>query len=72
MILLAKLNHYGIHAVSNDWFEFYLSNHNQYVSSIDGYESGLAAINCGIPQRSVLGLLLFLQYINDLNNMSNQ
>ena len=53
-ILLAKLNHYGIHGVSNDWFKSYLSNCSQYVS-INGYDSGLAAINCGVPQGSVLG-----------------
>ena len=41
-ILLAKLNHYGIHAVSNDWFKSSFSNRSQYVS-INGYESGLAA-----------------------------
>ena len=31
-MLLAKLNHYGIRRVSNDWFKSYLSNRNQYVS----------------------------------------
>ena len=65
-ILLAKLNHYGIHRVSNDWFKSYLSNRNQYVS-INGYESGLAALNCGVPKGSVLRRLLFLLHINDLN-----
>ena len=65
-ILLAKLNHYGIRGVSNDWFKSYLSNRNQYVS-INGYESALAALNCGVTQVSVLGSLLFLLYINALN-----
>ena len=43
-ILLAKLNHYGIRGVSNDWFKSYLSNRNKYVS-INGYQSGFAALN---------------------------
>ena len=55
-ILLAKLSHYGIRGVSNDWFKSYISNRSQYVSR-NGYDSGLAAISFGV----------FLLYINDLN-----
>ena len=65
-ILSAKLNQYGIRGVSNDWFKSYLFNRNQYVS-INGYESGLAALDCSVSQGSVLVPLLFLLYINDLN-----
>ena len=43
-----------------------LSNRNQYVS-INGHESGLAALNCGVPPGTVPGLHLFLLYINDFN-----
>ena len=42
--LLSKLSHYGIRGVSDDWFTSYLSNRIQYVS-INGYESGLTALN---------------------------
>ena len=56
-ILLAKLNHYGICGVSNDWFKSYLSNCNQHIY-VNGYKCCLAAIHCGTPQGSVLGPLL--------------
>ena len=35
--------------------------------SINGYESGIAEISCGVSQGSILGPLLPLLYINDLN-----
>ena len=60
------MNHYGIRGISNDWFKSCLSNRNQD-NSISGFYSGLAAINCSVPEGSVLRPILFLLYINDLN-----
>ena len=70
-ILLSKFEHYGIRGCALEWFRSYLSDRKQYVS-VNGSNSNLLYITCGVPQGSVLGPLLFLIYINDLPNASKK
>ena len=65
-ILLKKLWHLGIRDNINEWFKSYLHDRKQFVSIL-GFKSNLITLKHGVPQGSVLGLLLFLVYINDLN-----
>ena len=69
-ILIEKLSHYGIRGPPLLWFSDYLSNRKQFIKFNDAL-SDYKTVNCGVPQGSILGPLLFLIYVNDISNCSS-
>ena len=67
---LSKLEHYGVRCCALEWLRSYLSDRKQYVT-VNGSNSNLLSITCGVPQGSVLGPLLFLIYVNDPSNVGS-
>ena len=65
-ILLSKLYHYGVKGTPHQWFKSYLTGRQQY-TTINHQKASLSNIKYGVPQGSVLGPLLLLLCVNDLN-----
>ena len=65
--LIHKLQHYGVRGNAINLIKSYLSNRLHHVK-IQNSKSRCAITLHGVPQGSVLGPLLFLIYINDLNH----
>ena len=70
-ILLDKLFIYGIRGNILKWFKSYLNERQQYVN-FQGTESQMKCVTCGVPQGSIIGPLLFILYINDMDNVSKK
>jgi len=61
-ILLKRLqNRFGVEGSALSWFHSYLSDRDQAVS-IDGVTSEAKVLDFGVPQGSVLGPLVFVDY----------
>ena len=69
-ILIHIVEHYGIRGICKDWFASYITNRSQY-TLINGQKSTYLNINTGVTHGSILGPILFLIYVNDINNSSN-
>ena len=69
--VLSKLYHYGVKGAVHQWFKNYLTGSQQYTTTqaqqTTQTKSSLSSIIYGVPQGSVLGSLLFLPCIYDLN-----
>ena len=62
-MLCENLEAIGI--LSVDWFNSYLVDRKQYVH-INNVSSDAGIVTCDVPQGSILGPLLFLIYVNDM------
>jgi len=66
--LLTKIIRFGIKGRLFNWIEKFLTNHYQTVV-VNGCKSFLQLVLSGVPQGTVLRPILFIMYINELEQV---
>jgi hypothetical protein len=74
--LLSKVEYYGVHDCNVNWSQSYVSDRKQrvHLNTNNGHDyfSKWETVGQGVPQGSVLGPLLFINYINGLSASINK
>ena len=64
-LLLRLRTQFGVKGSALAWFESYLASRKYYVQ-VKGCKSSLRSLDSGVPQRSVLGPLLYVLYTSPI------
>ena len=69
-ILIKTLSYYGLNGKELSLLQSYLTNRSQ-CCNVNGKVSNFSSISCGVPQGSIFGSLLFIIYMNDLQQVTD-
>ena len=71
MLVQVLNSRFGICGAALNWFESYLGSRS-YRVNVRGNLSGIVKLVCGVPQGSLLGPVLFLLYVEELQDLVEQ
>jgi len=71
-ILFAKLESAGVRGLTLAWFKSFMSDRKQQVKVGNSLSSNFRFITIGVLQGSILGVILFIIFLNDIGNAAKE